>query len=479
MPVKSTARRKLRQPTKRRPDAAEPRMLTPKDFKARDPNAGLEELQIDPATESAARRYLADNCMGYVRPADRRETVEKHCRALHRLGMPREWTEGWLQNIYDPHGTAEIANNIEEFYRRADLLSGTATSADSDPFERFEGKSLEYFDSLPVLKWLWDDVIAENSLFVLYGRQKSGKTFLALNLALAIAANRGEFCGRKIRWGRVLYIIAEGNEREFKARLKVWIDSFPKSERETIREYLKLNFKAVTCPVMVNQAEHVAALVRKNPGQWDLVVIDTYLRNTSGNVNDPKDAVLFVNGCDTIRRESNAAVMAVHHSGKDESRGAFGSMHLMGACDGAAVVSRQGNGERVMSIDIMRNGDDGQDDTIFKLEAVLVGIDDDGKEHLSCRVDFIGTRPKGSNSQDTDEESDPEGDILKAILVSNPESVEALAGLVEVSKSTVERHMRRLRDKGLMGRGLKLTEEGRVEAQNMLNEDDLEGVDFG
>lgn len=473
----SNARRKLDQPTKAARHAVEPTTLTAKDISDRNPIAELDDPSIDPAAEKAARQYLGRNCLAYVRPADRREEVEKHCRALYGFGMPLEWTASHLRNIYDPGDCNGVIKNVEEFYRRAVLLKSDI-SGDSDPFERFEGKTLPYFEALPELEWLWLDLIAENSLFVMYGKQKSGKTFLALNLALSIAANQREFCGRPIKWSRVLYVIAEGNDKEFAKRLKVWIDSFPKSERARIREYLKSNLKVVTCPVMVNQAEHVAALVRRNEGSWDLVVIDTYMRNTSGNVNDPKDAVLFVNGCDTIRQETGAAVLVIHHTGKDESRGAFGSMHLMGACDGAAVISKRENGERIMSIDVMRNGDDDQDDMVFKLEKVLLGITDD-KEQFSCRVEFVERRPKGAKAADADDKSNPEHDILKAIQASEPDSIATLVGLVDSTRPTVFRHLKALRERGLIGRGLKLTEEGRIEAKNLLNDDGFDDMDFG
>ena len=57
-----------------------------------------------------------------------------------------------------------------------------------------------------------------------------------------------------------------------------------------------------------------------------MVVIDTLARCFGGNdENDARDMGAFIEGCDVIKQKTGATVLVVHHSGKDEGKGARGS----------------------------------------------------------------------------------------------------------------------------------------------------------
>ena len=71
---------------------------------------------------------------------------------------------------------------------------------------------------LPEHRWAVRDVLPEG-VALLVGRPKIGKSWLALNLALAIASG-GYALGRiRVEAGDVLYLSLEDNERRLKARL--------------------------------------------------------------------------------------------------------------------------------------------------------------------------------------------------------------------------------------------------------------------
>jgi hypothetical protein len=418
-------------------------------------------MEGGPEDDMPARRYLSDET-DLIKVGDY-PTLAKHARVLQQMGMPLVWVQErlwfacriWCDDRFEP----TIRNVIAKAYAKAELLN---VPPDDGP-NRFEGKSLDHFDTLPPVKWLWEGVIAEKSLFVVYGREKTGKTFLTLNLALnvATAQHPRQFCDLNVTWQTVLYIIAEGNEAEFGNRLRVWIEanSRPGKDRENLRELVRCNFRAVTVPVMINTPEQVAALLKANEKKWGLVVIDTYMRNTSGNVNDPQDSAAFVRGCDTIRETTGGVVIVVHHQGKDETRGAFGSMHLTGACDGAAVVTRKGE-ERIFRTMLMRNGDDGQEDIVYKLRRSLVHMTEEGDEQFSCYVDFVERRKRGSSGSAEISEQDAEAETALRIYTDKPASVRDLATLLNVPKTTVHRRLGEMREKGLIGDGLKLTKAG-------------------
>ena len=60
-----------------------------------------------------------------------------------------------------------------------------------------------------------------------------------------------------------------------------------------------------------------------------MMVIDTLAKNFLGDENTAKDMSRFVNNCIALRRDIGGSVVIVHHSGKDTSKGARGSISLL------------------------------------------------------------------------------------------------------------------------------------------------------
>ena len=91
-----------------------------------------------------------------------------------------------------------------------------------DGIARFKAIRFLDLENAPLPQYVLEDVITENSLFELYGKQKSGKTFWALALSLSIACGL-DFYGRKAKHGKALYIVGEGNKVRFGHRIKAWV----------------------------------------------------------------------------------------------------------------------------------------------------------------------------------------------------------------------------------------------------------------
>jgi RecA-family ATPase len=86
-----------------------------------------------------------------------------------------------------------------------------------------------------------------------------------------------------------------------------------------------------------------------------MIVLDTLSRVIAGgNENAPDDMGQLIGNCDRIRAEARAHVMLVHHTGKDEARGARGHSSLRAATDTEIEVSG-GNGVSLAK-DLVRCG---------------------------------------------------------------------------------------------------------------------------
>jgi hypothetical protein len=92
----------------------------------------------------------------------------------------------------------------------------------------------------------------------------------------------------------------------------------------------------------VSDPGEVEKLIEALDGPRRLIVVDTLARNMTGDENSQKDMGAFIAGCDRIREATGAAVLIVHHEGKDASKGARGSTVLRGAIDTGVRVRRIG-----------------------------------------------------------------------------------------------------------------------------------------
>jgi AAA domain-containing protein/bifunctional DNA primase/polymerase-like protein len=177
-------------------------------------------------------------------------------------------------------------------------------------------------------------VLMEQSAIVVYGQSNSGKTFWATNLALHIAASM-EWNGRRVNGGGVIYCIMESTIG-FRNRVAAWKDHHGLEGHDlpfaAVTAGLDLrdahNEDVDTLVATVKQAvEHIHQPVR-------LIIIDTLARALAGgDENAPDDMGALVKAMDRIREETSAAVLFIHHSGKDQARGARGHSSLQAAID--------------------------------------------------------------------------------------------------------------------------------------------------
>lgn len=228
-------------------------------------------------------------------------------------------------------------------------------------------------------------LLGDGGMSVVYGEPASGKTFLALDLALHVAMGWA-WMGRRTTHGVVLYVAAEG-QRGVGKRLSAW-----RARHEPKTDPL---FRLV--PLRIDLASErsadVAALIEAI--QWAaadagapaaMVVIDTLSRAFGGgDENSAQDMARFVSAVDSIRAATGSHVMVVHHAGKDGARGARGSSVLRGAADTEIEVSGAGDGARIAAV---KKQKDGADDAIgFRLATAEVGKDADDDPITTCVVE--------------------------------------------------------------------------------------------
>ncbi|BDG62321.1 AAA family ATPase [Caldinitratiruptor microaerophilus] len=205
-----------------------------------------------------------------------------------------------------------------------ELVRQTAPVYEDKP--RFVLRSAEEIEALPRPRWLIENHIVAGSHAVLYGPSGSGKSFIALDWALSVATGKG-WMGYETMPGPVVYVAAEGSAG-LGDRLRAWKAVYG---RETAG---RVHF--LTEPVNLMSTDDVKEFIRTLrllPSPPVLVVVDTLARcMVGGDENSARDVGLANAGVDRIRHETGAAVLIVHHSGKQGTQ-ERGSSALRAAAD--------------------------------------------------------------------------------------------------------------------------------------------------
>lgn len=229
-------------------------------------------------------------------------------------------------------------------------------------------------------------LLVTSSLIVVYGQPGSGKTFWATTLALHVATGLS-FAGRRVDQGGVIYCLMESGIG-FRNRVSVWRDHHDIDSDDipfvALTEHLNLRDPNGNLDSFIAS---VLALKQQMTAPLRLIVVDTLARAMSGgNENNPEDMGALVMSADRIRHETGAAVLLVHHSGKDESRGARGHSSLLAAIDTEIEVSHA-EGQRTASVLKQRDLDKGSA-FAFSLNTIKLGLNQHGETVTTCLVQF-------------------------------------------------------------------------------------------
>jgi len=183
------------------------------------------------------------------------------------------------------------------------------------------------------VEWLIDNVLPKRAFCALYGPPGSYKSFVALDIAEAVATGRA-WMGREVQAaGAVLYIAGEGFGG-IGARIKackLHNRTQAGAEIYVIRAAINLRSSAEDFDLLVLS---IKDLVERTGVQFELVQIDTLARAFGGgNENNSEDMGAFIHNAGRIQRMLNCAMMVLHHSGKDATKGLRGHSSLLGAVD--------------------------------------------------------------------------------------------------------------------------------------------------
>lgn len=210
------------------------------------------------------------------------------------------------------------------------------------------------------IKWAVPGLVPEGVTF-LAGKPKMGKSWMALNIACAIAEGGVALSSIKVEKGQVMYLAMEDNLRRLKKRANIVTDNNIPAGIHFFTEWQRMDELGL---------EYMDKYIEKHP-EIKLVIVDTLQKikprgNGQSMYSDDYDAVGSLH---RIAHQYEVSILVIHHLRKMDSSDPMdqisGTLGLTGAADGMLVLARErGKADAVLHV----TGRDIEEDAAYALE---------------------------------------------------------------------------------------------------------------
>lgn len=255
----------------------------------------------------------------------------------------------------------QLADRRRRAYEQLDARKWAEDEWQAEHAEPLEFLTLdELLDDAPP-EYLVPDMIYRDGLAVLFGGPGSGKSFVALDIALSIVSGlpwRPGFedavlTGRDGGRGVVHYVMAEGR-RSNRKRTPAWLHA--RKVDDVMRAEMSGRLTAIPNVIPLSPAGVRKYLVRVRRDRPDLVILDTRNPMFVGSESSGDDYGAMIRVLHSIREASGGAVLLLDHSGLTAEHRTRGSNAQQAGID-TEIMMEERDGYRVVTM--TRDKDEG------------------------------------------------------------------------------------------------------------------------
>lgn len=362
-----------------------------------------------PATVERAVAYLASGPPA-IEGSGGDETTLKVACVLKDFGVSSAtaldlMAEHWNDRCSPPWDVDELAVKVENAYRYGQNPPGILSpSIDFAGVELLPPRyivpatpPLEWSDDPKgdkPIQWLLKGILPRQGVAIIYGPPKSGKSFVALDLSARLANGLPWFNVRMPKEALGALLLLGESAGTVRTRLNAFRTAnaapMPPLAWATVANLASAAGIATARRIIGQTAKGMA----ERGTRLGLIVVDT-LASALGleDENSAPQVTAALKALEALAIEFDVAVLGIHHAGKSgQDRG---SSAFRAACDVMLSVERgealpgQPANHRQLAVVLNRNGE-GDWTANFRLDRVVLGIDEDGDEITSCVV-----RPTG------------------------------------------------------------------------------------
>lgn len=308
--------------------------------------------------------------------------------------------------------------------------------------------------SLLPVEYVVEDLLVADGDAVLFGETGTGKTFLALDLAVHVAADR-TWRGKEVNGGSVVYIYAEGR-RALEVRKHAAKGNLGLAEGETlpiisVPQRIPFGGGAAHRPLI----EMIKAKLEANG--WPpvaLVIVDTLTANAAGDGDSNAEAASFFRDVQAFRVALNreAASITIHHPGHGDKKRSRGAYDIKGGRDGELLLEGDGSGQLTLTVTKQR---DGERVAPLGLALKKVGITVDGAPLYDSKGKQTSTLVVVPSDRVPRIEVNPDAALRASLLMGLPVlpagiGLGALAAKLGKGKEAISRELNRLKRDGIV-----------------------------
>lgn len=310
--------------------------------------AELLDLGVSPAK---AAELILDHWNPYCQPPWSQEEVETKVAnaASYRQNDAGAWA---------------VQPGVEVFSGALDKLPKDPPAARS----RFHPADDDEMDQTPAAQWTVPGLLQKATTAMIYGPTQSYKSFIALDLALAIACGVPTVGGQiPAVTGPVFYGALEGRSDIMRTRRPAW--------RMARGIEGKSQFYVMPAPMLVfpdetqEFQEQIAAKCGDGP-KPALIVLDTVSKMMVG-LDATHDAPKLIRFCDQLVERFGCTVLAIHHAGHDVGRGPRDSSAYRAGFD--TVIEVTSPEKRICQVRVLKHKDAEEREQPWMLKGHSIG----------------------------------------------------------------------------------------------------------
>ena len=199
-----------------------------------------------------------------------------------------------------------------------------------------------YNDDSPIPAPIIDDgILLDKTMLMIIGAPKNKKTFLAWNIAIALAKGEGFACFKVKEEKKVLILSAEGGKFKMRNRLRTMITN-PNEDVLCNASYSnKLIFD-------LNDEESFQHLIDQvQTEKPEVIILDPLIKFISEDENSSVKMGQVFRRLRTLIDDFDISLIIVDHTGKDSSKGARGSSVKRSEYDSAIYMRSKDNNSRL------------------------------------------------------------------------------------------------------------------------------------
>lgn len=186
--------------------------------------------------------------------------------------------------------------------------------------------------------WLIENYLPTTETTLLFGASHSGKTYLALDIAMSVASGK-DWHGNKVKGARPVLIVPSEGRKGLKRRMLTWAYHYHNQVDGDPKIYVHSESVSLDAPHNDDRLQFLLSEIERiRPA---LIIFDVFSDLVPSTDENSRDFGHIINRMRQVGQRKDMAVLIIHHTGKDKTQKKVprGSSSIYQVADNAYVLT--------------------------------------------------------------------------------------------------------------------------------------------